>query len=121
MADLQNFKLTGAGDIDITGGTLNIVDDDSAVKEQLKVNMTLFKNDWFLNQDEGIDYFEKVFGKKYITIEMISQLKLAILETVGVQTIKDFSAELADDRELMVSYKVLTQFSEIADTTNISI
>ena len=110
MAIYQTFKLDNTGDIAIESGRLVIVSDVQAIKTQLQVRLNLVKGNWFLDLNEGLDYFGSILGKKQVDIELTSQFKRAILSTQGIDKLISFSAVFGDNRQLEVTFKAITVF-----------
>ncbi len=114
MATLATYLLTNTGDYDTTGGTFTVVEDADAIKEQLTIRLNEFVNDWFLNLNEGIQYFEEVFGQRTITDTVENEFKLTILETQGVTGLLSIDFDLQLDRLLVINFVVSTIFGDIA-------
>ena len=112
MAELATYLLTATGDLDISGGVFTVVEDEEAIKEQLTIRLNEFVNDWFLDLNEGVDYFGEVFGVRTITDTVEDQFKLVILDTQGVTGLVSIEFDLETDRQLDISFVVSTIFGE---------
>ena len=80
---------------------LVLTDRNNITKQKLKQVLTLFKGNWFLNEDEGMPYFEEILGtnaslsrieslfvREIQTVEEVSEiLKLDIFEDKVRRTI----------------------------------
>ena len=121
MATYQTFGLTSDGDLDFTSSTINLVDDEYAVRNQMRVYFNLVQGDWFLDLDEGIDYLGEVFGKKQVDNQMIDEFKTTALDCVGVTSLKELEVDLYTDRNLAVTVKAYTEFSELDENVQIEI
>lgn len=121
MATYQTFALTTDGDLDFSSGTINLVDDEYAVRNQLRIDFNLVQGDWFLDLDEGIDYFGEVFGKKQIDNQLVDEFKLTAINATGVTSLKSFAVALDSDRMLSVDLSAYTEFSEIDETIQLEI
>jgi hypothetical protein len=64
------------------------------VAQKLKVHLQTFLGEWFLDEDIGIPYHQKIFGKHSSNqaVDLIFQTK--ILETSGVLEIVEFDSTL---------------------------
>ena len=113
MATLATYLLDNTGDLDISDGTFTVVEDEDAIKEQLTIRLNEFINDWFLDLNEGVDYFGEVFGKREITDTVEDQFKLVILDTQGVTGLISIDFDLQTDRQLAINFVVSTIFGEI--------
>lgn len=114
MATLATYLLDNTGDLDITGGTFSVVEDEDAIKEQLTVRLNEFLNDWFLDLDEGVDYFGEVFGQRTITDTVEDQFKLVILDTQGVTGLVSIDFNLQSDRQLVINFVCSTIFGDVS-------
>jgi len=121
MADLATYLLTNTGDLDITGGTFTVVEDANAIKEQLTIRLNEFTNDWFLDLNEGVEYFEEVFGVREITDTVEDQFKLTILDTQGVTGLLSIDFDLQSDRDLAIEFVASTIFGDIEFGTSVVI
>jgi hypothetical protein len=119
MAVIETYKLLN-GDLDITGGTFPILEDADAIRSQLEIRLNEFTNDWFLDLNEGVDYFGEVFGKREITDEVENQFKLVILDTQGVTGLDSITFDL-DERTLDVAFVYNTIFGRDELSTTVSI
>ncbi len=113
MATYITYKLDSTGDIDITGGTFTLLEDSEAIKSRLTIRLNEFLNDWFLDLNEGVDYFGEVFGKRTIDDTVEDQFKLVILNTVGVTGLTSIDFELQSDRDLIINFVAATIFGTI--------
>jgi len=112
MATLLTYALDNTGDLDISGGTFTVVEDEEAIREQLTIRLNEFVNDWFLDLNEGVDYFGEVFGQRTITDTVEDQFKLVILDTQGVTGLISITFDLQSDRLLVIEFVVSTIFGE---------
>lgn len=113
MATLATYRLASDGDLDTTGGTFTVVEDSSAIEEQLTIRLNEFINDWFLDLNEGVDYFGEVFGVKTITDTVEDQFKLVILDTQGVTGLLSIDFDLQSDRLLVINFVCTSIFGDI--------
>jgi hypothetical protein len=96
-------------DIAFVDGDFVSVDGIEAIAQEIKIAIRNFKDDWFLDLDDGIDYFGDVF-KKHPDIAVIdTTLKDTIL---GIDRVVKFTKyDLKIDnatRELKFDFEVLT-------------
>lgn len=59
---MQGFKLDSNGDIMLENGKISIVSGTDLMAQTLKTVIGTNKGEWFMNDDEGID-FDSVIGK----------------------------------------------------------
>lgn len=84
---------TVSHDILIVGGDFLLVD---SLAQRLKQRLLVLSGEWFLNKEMGLSYIDNLFTKKsagnYQFIE--GQIRQIIRETIGVQSLDNFSLEL---------------------------
>lgn len=111
VAVLKAVKLTESGDLDFSGGKLNIAENSEAIRTALLTTLRASKKQYFLNQDFGLDR-EMIQGKKGVDLELITEYKLAILGVQGVIEIPSFTAEIDQERGLQLTFEVKTIFTK---------
>ena len=85
--------------------------DNQAVAQNIKTRLLSFKDDWFLNVDAGVDYFNLIGynGRQEFLMNAISN---TILGTYGVLKITELKTEIKDRKASIVA-SVFTIFDEI--------
>lgn len=120
---MTDILLTAAAELDLTGGRASLVTGPDAVGQKLKIKLSAFQGDWFLNLEFGIPYFASVFQKN-VNESDILQIYQAAAETVaGVVSINELTLTLPDDatRRLDVDVTVTTSTGdEVNVITNLS-
>lgn len=85
-------------------------DEENSLAQNIKTRLLSFYNDCFFDLDAGIDWFTWLGGKD------LEGLKLAIsniiLETYGVEGIKQLDLSLNINRQLSVTYQVQSLWGE---------
>lgn len=117
MALIRCFDLDTSDDLKIEGGKAVLAEDMQAIKVMLKQKLNLVKGNWFLDLNEGLDYFGAILGKNRVDTEMEAEFKIAIAEVIGVTELSAFSIEIDQDRHLQVVFTAGTIFSQDIDET----
>lgn len=108
------------GDViyDNTGATTTLDQADS-VAQKLKIKCSTFKTEWFINTDNGIPYYQEIFGKvrNKQTIDLIFQR--AILEEPDVVELVEFTSSIDNGRTYNIQFRVRTTLGQI--TNNIQV
>jgi hypothetical protein len=118
MATYSDYKLDINGDRVIENSSFVLVFDKDVIKQQMETNMKLSKKDWFLNFDEGIQYFDSdnnedgLLGAREITSAQEGQLQATAENTIGVVSLNNFEVNLLT-KSLIVNIEALTIFGEI--------
>lgn len=124
MTTYTDYKLDSTGDRVIENGQFAVIYDEDVLKQQMEVNLKLSKRDWFLNLDEGVEYFNTdtnetgLFGARTITPYQEGQLQAAAENSLGVVAINTLEFDLGQD-ELIVYIEALTEFGNITVETTI--
>ena len=115
MAKYQAYKIDEtSGDYTLENGTFVLVEDLDFVKQKLKYIVKLSKNDWFLNFDEGVTYFDNqkgLMGSRELSTLNEGEIRSIVLSVEGVLQIKEFNYTIAND-EMIIELVVLTEFGE---------
>ncbi len=81
--------VTPSGDLDISAGLRVTTTLLQYTAQRLFDNLSFFLNEWFLNLNEGIPYFEKIIGQKPDLALLDTLYRRAILATPGVGSISN--------------------------------
>lgn len=87
MADLA---LDDTGDLLIFENALQLVEEDSAIVQQLTIRLRFFLGEWFLDKRLGIPYYDRVLRKNPKLAIVRGILRSAILTTPGIETLDSF-------------------------------
>lgn len=115
MTIYQSFKLTPEGDLAIENGDFVLIEDEEVIRQQLEINYKLAKRNWFLNLDEGLNFFDNengIIGNKTLSDENRAEMIEIGTNTVGVKELINFDAQIDSEGVLTVILKSVTIFSE---------
>jgi len=103
---------------DNTGATVT-TDRASSVAQKLKIKLSTFLGEWFINTDNGVPYYQEIFGKvrNKQTIDLIFQQK--ILEEPDVVELTEFFSDVSNGRTYTINFRVRTTLGQI--TNNIQV
>lgn len=76
-------------------GDLNLADGKERVIQQILVGLKILKGDWYLDYRAGIDYIN---GLKAYPKILNSEIKKAILEVLGVDSVRDYKFKRVGDK-----------------------
>lgn len=109
MKDLQLDNITH--DLKTETFDLSLIDKSEKVKQNLKIRLLFFINDWYLDTLEGIPYFENIYDKNISLTEVDNIIKSVILDTQDVNEIISYTSNLnLQTRKFSVDFKVNTTF-----------
>lgn len=103
----MDLALNTNHDLVITGRDLTPLLGATLVGQRVKQGLLLLKGEWFLDEEAGLPWFDRVF-KKQQNLEAIKQLLIrAISTTDGVEELQAFSLELnTTTRSLACSFTI---------------
>lgn len=101
-----------SGDIYFEAGELPLIAGYEAIKQAIDINLSMFLAEWFLNQDEGSDWFS-ILGHRYNPVTVAGVVRKAILKAPQVVSITSLMSTLnPETRKLEVVWTVLTSFDD---------
>jgi len=104
-------------------GQFSIIEGVEQIAQQIKTNLYLIYGEWFLNVDEGVDYFGVVFEEGSTRNQIDDQIINAILSTNGVLYLNSYTSNY--DRTsgtLGITFNAQTTQGETGNvTTNVSV
>lgn len=114
--------LDSNNDLIVTGGRIKVVDQGAEVVQHVRTRLLFYKEEWFLNQNAGIPYFQEIFTKPTNLANIESIFKSAILNTPGVRKLNEFSLEYegASSRQLTVFFSAETIYG-VVDNEKVTI
>lgn len=87
-----NWKIDGStGNLVITDASAVKVLDDDAIAQNLQAALHHIRQEWFLDQESGIDYFGQILVKRPDIAKIERILKRAIRGADGIANIESFS------------------------------
>lgn len=113
--NLKGFKLDEKGDIVFENGNIALIEDNELKAQTLRTTMGTNKGEWFLNEDEGVD-FGFLIGKG-ITDEMrLAQCADACRQVDEKLYISDYHSEV--DKQTRASVLYFTARDDIDTVIN---
>jgi hypothetical protein len=104
---MSGFKMTTAGDLDLsTGGLVLTRNRADLVAQKLRNKLLFFLGEWFLDTRLGVPYFQSILVKNPDVATVRQILVTAISSTPGVVQVFDVNLEIDRRvRELTFSFK----------------
>ena len=115
----RSFKIDSVtGDLDFSGGTMQVVDDAPAIAQAVKIGLSTFLTEWFLDLEVGIPYYEQIFVKAPNFPAVREIFRRDILDTPGVNEVLSLDLNYTNaTRKLDVGWRASTDFGEITQET----
>lgn len=101
-------RLDSDGDWTFGRGRANYISKSEAVRQNVATRLKSFKNDWFLDIDQGIDWIN-LLGRKGTEDQILREVERVTLETDGVMRVENI--EIISDntsRTATINYKITT-------------
>lgn len=100
---MKGFYLDSNGDVAIKYGRIALIEGSDLIKQTIQQVLNTNKGEWWLNEDEGID-FHKFVAKSPDADEMQAEISAALQLIDDSFVITEFSVERAG-RSLTVHFK----------------
>lgn len=106
----------------VNGATPVTQESRVVVAQRLKITLSTFLGEWFLDQDIGVPYFQRIFGKQRSQNAVDAIFQQQILDSVGVVQILSYDSVMSDGlRTLSFTFQVLTTEGAVTDDITVSI
>ena len=110
---MTTLALNSDNDLYFTDRRLTIIsgtNTDEEILQRIKVRLRFFKDEWFLNSEHGLPYFQDILGTKNVDINVIESLfREQLLDIEGVKEIQESSIDYAGtDRQLSYAFSAIS-------------
>lgn len=110
----RDLLMDADGDLAQPVGDLVPAAGAEAVAQSLRMRLSMFRGEWFLDLDAGVPYFETVLVKNPNMTAIRAVFRSEILATPGVLGLLSLSLNyVAADRSLRVDFAVSTAFGAL--------
>lgn len=108
--------LNGADDIYIENDQWVKNTDTDNVAQNVRTRFLLFAEEWIYDLNEGVPYFEEIFGATPNYTRISTILRAVIMDTDGVDKIVTFELNMDHDtRKLVVTFTATTIYGTTID------
>ena len=90
--------------------------DSEAIEQNVVTRLRAFKNDWFLDIENGTDWFE-ILGKKDNQDKIERAIEKVVLSTEGIVAIKSLNIQSINNRDLAFKIMYINVFNIIIEQT----
>lgn len=87
MADMIDFRIEGGKIIFDKNGDIQYVAGAERVRQQIEFRLSLWRGTWFLDENFGTPYLQRILGKRISLDGVIAEFRTQILQVEGVQSI----------------------------------
>lgn len=112
--DKINFLLDADGDLDLSGGQLNLSSGAEAVRQGAAQRVQFFRGEWFLDESVGVDWFGKILRKAPNLAEVRDEIRSAVLATPAITGVSRIVVEKPDaDRTTSITWQAASAFGDV--------
>ncbi len=116
---MSTLKLEG-GSLARSGGKLVVITGLDEIAQKIAISLQLVLGEWFLNLNEGIPYFERIFIKNPNPGTITSIFRRAILAVPGVRSVPTLTVDFTSaTRALAVTCVATSITGETIDFSNV--
>jgi hypothetical protein len=107
--------LNSSNDLIIENGSLKLVSEGAETVQHVRTRLLFYMEEWFLDLESGVPYFQEVFTKPANLANIESIFKAKILNTPEVESLLEFSMDYQGEssRLLTVSFSAETTYGTI--------
>lgn len=106
---------TASGDLAISGGDLALTSGPDAVAQRLRLRLSTFLGEWFLDRRVGLPFLRDVLVKNPNRAVVEDLFRRAIASCPGVASLETFALTIRSDRTATVSFTGRTTAGEPID------
>ncbi len=114
--DPLDVQMDADGDIDLDEDGLHLISGINAVAQLCLIAMRLFKEEWFLNLDKGMPWYQEILGEKYDEALIRRRAAETLLSVEGVKGIASLAMEF-ENNNVSITWAVQTEFGDTEPDT----
>jgi len=120
---MSTLALNSENDLYFTNNRITILsgsNTDEEILQRMKVRLKFFKNEWYLNSEHGLPYFENILGTKNIDLNILESIfREQLLAIEGVKEITESSVDYNEnERQVIYSFSA-TSINNTVITDNL--
>lgn len=92
----MDLALDDGGDLDFSDNRLNLIDGDDAIVQHCALRLRFVRGEFFLDDEIGTPYFEKVLVKNPDLVAVRAILRKVVAETPGILSVTSFTVRFDD-------------------------
>lgn len=115
---MSDIKLDDNGDIELTSGLASLITTEERFTQQrLKIKLSLYQGEWYLDLSEGIPYFQTILQKSTPVAVVDSLFRQEILNDPSITEITSFESEVVGG-EYRLTFVATTTSGDIVNFSN---
>lgn len=123
MKRVTDFGLDSDGDMYADDLGLVLTGDAPGVLQQTSLRLHFFRGEWFLDDERGMPWWERILVKNPDVVEIEGYFRDAILSVRGVRELTYLASSYTDakNREFRIDWRASTDLGELASTERITL
>lgn len=123
MKRVTDFGLDSDGDMYADDLGLVLTGDAPGVLQQTNLRLRFFKGEWFLDDERGMPWWQRILVKNPDVVEIEGYFRDAILSVRGVRELTYLASSYTDakNREFQIEWRASTDLGELASTERITL
>lgn len=119
MDRVRDLKLDATtGDLVIEDSDLALVGDLDSIVQDVRLRLGFFRGEWFLDQEEGVPYYEEILVKNPNPTAVREWFRRTIAGTPGIKEVLSLDLDFdRRNRRLSVSFRASTDLGLLAADT----
>jgi len=110
----MDIALNTSHDLDTSKLDFTLVSGSERVRQQLLIKLRLWVGEWFLDNEFGTPYLERILGKQVTIAASLAAIRQSILEVADVIKINELTYEFSNlTRTLKVNFVVDTPYGAL--------
>lgn len=110
----MNILLDNNHDLDLTNNRISLASGIDAVADHLKIRLSFFSGEWFLDVRQGMPYLRELYVKNPNVDLLQSIFRRAILDTPGVDSVDSLTLDIdTRTREATVRFGVTLNTGDV--------
>lgn len=108
---MSTLALNSENDLYFTKNRLTILtgaNTNQEILQRIKIRLKFFKDEWFLNSEHGLPYFENILGTKNIDLNILESIfREQLLDIEGVKSVIESSVDYnASNRRILYAFSI---------------
>jgi len=108
---MSTLALNSENDLYFTKNRLTILtgaNTNQEILQRIKIRLKFFKDEWFLNSEHGLPYFENILGTKNIDLNILESIfREQLLDIEGVKSVIESSVDYnASNRQILYAFSI---------------
>lgn len=106
-------------DLRIENGDIFLLNSEAKLaRQRVAINLLFFREEWFLNLDYGVPYFQTILKKGATKLLVDNIIKQTIRDSYRISDIISFNSIIEDESYIVTLFEATTTDGEVVSITN---